>query len=1305
MSNKIKPSSLTKITDYKALGEGKNHFFPIYKQGENYTITLDVLKQFIGVIGGTSTVVDFTNVDSNIIPSEDNTKVLGNAENAWKSLTLGESLNFKSGEETLTLRLSTNADSLVINKGLDIVGTLKIGGSTLSDLLDQKQDVIGNLSDIISDSSKGAIAYNWGNHATVGYVTSTSLNNALANKQNRLTGGEGIKLDGESNVLSIRLGTAEQTIDGKEQIFTTGGLTFNEKDELCIKLGSNLKFGQYGELDCTVEYSNATADKAGLMSSTDKQQHDSLWKFYQGTDTDSTINKLKEIEDFLEGLTETDVLIDITTKLQGQIDGLWSRDSFDDLCIGHLMADSIATEAIYTDKLNIGDASIVQEEHVGLKLSTSIYVHNQVLATEHWVANNYLPLIGGTISGTTSIIGNTTNDSFFQIRNKVYGGVYFYGGIAEGEAVRIEAGDKNGSWVGAILRLWQNGDVQVQGKLTNFNGDSYIHSGNIGSQTVANANQLGGHDASYFATKDSVSALSSSLGILAKKDKVDTNLIEDGSITYAKLASDVSAEIDNFNEAFEMAFERIEAIEDDYLSKGSNSYARTLLNNSTVDIDNLLPNGLIGGKLFGSKGTYPSDADNYSPFLSFGVEYYECQLIGRRNKLYIRSKEGETLYSWNRLASIEDLSGYAPMSSVEALYDWYESLNGRVTNNASSLEDLWLEFDAWRYYHFDSVRGEINGAWSRNSFDDLYVGHAMADSIATEAIYTDKLSIGDASIVQEEHVGLKLSTSIYVHNQVLATEHWVANNYLPLIGGTISGTTSIIGNTTNDSFFQIRNKVYGGVYFYGGIAEGEAVRIEAGDKNGSWVGAILRLWQNGDVQVQGKLTNFNGDSYIHSGNIGSQTVANANQLGGHDASYFATKDSVSALSSSLGILAKKDKVDTNLIEDGSITYAKLASDVSAEIDNFNEAFEMAFERIEAIEDDYLSKGSNSYARTLLNNSTVDIDNLLPNGLIGGKLFGSKGTYPSDADNYSPFLSFGVEYYECQLIGRRNKLYIRSKEGETLYSWNRLASIEDLSGYAPMSSVEALYDWYESLNGRVTNNASSLEDLWLEFDAWRYYHFDSVRGEINGAWSRNSFDDLYVGHAMADSIAAERIYTDTLEVSGSVGYDIIKANKVLSNTNSNYGIALGSAKLGSDLYGMSAYPIASDYMSLGSESNYFYYAFAQHFQQSSDATLKNVIGDVDLTVREIANAPAVEFTWKRDGRKDVGTIAQYWKDVLPEVVSGEEGSMGMNYATLGVVSSIVLARSMETHEERISRLERENEELRTKVSDLTKRLNV
>jgi hypothetical protein len=96
---------------------------------------------------------------------------------------------------------------------------------------------------------------------------------------------------------------------------------------------------------------------------------------------------------------------------------------------------------------------------------------------------------------------------------------------------------------------------------------------------------------------------------------------------------------------------------------------------------------------------------------------------------------------------------------------------------------------------------------------------------------------------------------------------------------------------------------------------------------------------------------------------------------------------------------------------------------------------------------------------------------------------------------------------------------------------------------------------------------------------------------------------------------------------------------------------------------------------------------------SDARHKTIINPTDLQVEQIAKMPAVVYRWN-DGREDnglhVGSIAQDWQRVLPEVViraNDKEGTLSMQYGVAALVSSIITARKVVDHEERLNRLER------------------
>jgi len=107
--------------------------------------------------------------------------------------------------------------------------------------------------------------------------------------------------------------------------------------------------------------------------------------------------------------------------------------------------------------------------------------------------------------------------------------------------------------------------------------------------------------------------------------------------------------------------------------------------------------------------------------------------------------------------------------------------------------------------------------------------------------------------------------------------------------------------------------------------------------------------------------------------------------------------------------------------------------------------------------------------------------------------------------------------------------------------------------------------------------------------------------------------------------------------------------------------------------------------------------------SSDMRLKDIEEQRQLSVGDIAAAPLFAYRWKDrsvDGNLHVGTSAQYWQQIVREVVASDaEGMLSIDYGVAAMAGVISIARTTVTLEERIERLERENETLRQEIERL------
>lgn len=102
-----------------------------------------------------------------------------------------------------------------------------------------------------------------------------------------------------------------------------------------------------------------------------------------------------------------------------------------------------------------------------------------------------------------------------------------------------------------------------------------------------------------------------------------------------------------------------------------------------------------------------------------------------------------------------------------------------------------------------------------------------------------------------------------------------------------------------------------------------------------------------------------------------------------------------------------------------------------------------------------------------------------------------------------------------------------------------------------------------------------------------------------------------------------------------------------------------------------------------------YISARGQNTDSDIRLKEILGDCPLTVEQVAELPAVRFRWKDNGTAAAGTIAQYVRKVLPELVieRPQDGMLGVDYGVLGYLSAHAVAVKVMEHESRLERIEK------------------
>lgn len=110
-------------------------------------------------------------------------------------------------------------------------------------------------------------------------------------------------------------------------------------------------------------------------------------------------------------------------------------------------------------------------------------------------------------------------------------------------------------------------------------------------------------------------------------------------------------------------------------------------------------------------------------------------------------------------------------------------------------------------------------------------------------------------------------------------------------------------------------------------------------------------------------------------------------------------------------------------------------------------------------------------------------------------------------------------------------------------------------------------------------------------------------------------------------------------------------------------------------------------------------------QYSDQRAKTIIEQINLSLKNIANSPAIRFKWngwkqKDDGKTHIGGIAQYIQTILPEAIYNSDDVLTMDYATTGYIFAVQTAKHLLSYE---TKTDKEINKLKKRVKYLEKQL--
>jgi hypothetical protein len=142
-------------------------------------------------------------------------------------------------------------------------------------------------------------------------------------------------------------------------------------------------------------------------------------------------------------------------------------------------------------------------------------------------------------------------------------------------------------------------------------------------------------------------------------------------------------------------------------------------------------------------------------------------------------------------------------------------------------------------------------------------------------------------------------------------------------------------------------------------------------------------------------------------------------------------------------------------------------------------------------------------------------------------------------------------------------------------------------------------------------------------------------------------------------------------SANGNYSTAMGHRITVDGNSSFGIGLDGSSY--TVAQSNVMAIMGGNVSIGSVSpnGYDFYVGGEAYcsgsagcwHTSSDITLKKDITGLEYGLDEVMLLQPKRYVWKESGESDIGLLAQDVKGIVPEVVSGEEGHMGIGYSAL------------------------------------------
>jgi hypothetical protein len=635
--------------------------------------------------------------------------------------------------------------------------------------------------------------------------------------------------------------------------------------------------------------------------------------------------------------------------------------------------------------------------------------------------------------------------------------------------------------------------------------------------------------------------------------------------------------------------------------------------------------------------------------------------------------------------------------------------------------------------------------WASN---DVYV-HFYEDSPMAGTLN----SVASLRVASTEGLGFKTlkfsgdGTFTWDYNTIWHSGNFTPSNYLPLSGGTISNNVAaqlkILNSNGTDAYIEFGNTA--AIYGHVGVLKFSDVG------NAASVGYSERIIfpTAGGMYYR---TSYNGTNHIiwHSGNDGSGSGLDADLLDGLDAAaFFYDKGASNSFDDKIyngayrtssfnpnnaygyGLVASFRSMETcaqiyfpdwngepqfrmQWNSQTSITSGWTALITSSSIGNYNAG---SATRLQAYQhnsgENVLISGSrtdNTFPRYIYDNGWSlclrwqEGNGVVHNGIIATlndnvasatklqtarTIWGQSFDGTGDIGNKS-----GSDASSIRIVDNRN---------------NGVGGYQAIRFYYNTDNQATIHYFHNNYNGFAwTTKNLNIDADYITLGSWN--NPAMIVNRNTGNVGIGGVNPEYKLHVFGD-MRSYSLHTDMVSTVQGIAFFGIGSgtyNVGIIRTNSNHGLEIEAAK-STDSNGGTMLPIffgwrgGNQGMLLSSGGNLLVNGGVTMY---SDKRKKTILGNVELSLKDIANAPLVEHYYNSDQNKTthVGSIAQYWADMNDWFCKlDNEGFYTMEIQNAALASAISVARELVKFEsetdKRIRLLEEENKRLKEEVEQL------